>query len=142
PEDRDLLRQMVFFKSQPEVRRLIFIATPHRGSRLDRGIVRRVGGQLCRLPDPLEQVHQRLLASNGPSFFTPMIRGRLPTSIDQLAWEHPELQALVASGIDPGVTYHTIMADFRDPPLAGGTDGAVPYARPPPDGASSELLVH
>jgi pimeloyl-ACP methyl ester carboxylesterase len=60
PEDRDLLREMVFFKSQPEVRRLIFIATPHRGSRLDRGIIRRVGGRLCRLPDPLEQVHQRL----------------------------------------------------------------------------------
>jgi pimeloyl-ACP methyl ester carboxylesterase len=142
PEDRDLLRQVVFFKSQPEVRRLIFIATPHRGSRLDRGIIRRVGGRLCRLPDPLEQVHQRLLASNGPAFFTPMLRGRLPTSIDQLAWEHPELQALVALGIDPGVTYHSIMADLRDPPLAGGTDGVVPYASAHLDGASSELLVH
>ena len=129
PEDRDLLRQVVFFKSQPEVRWLIFIATPHRGSRLDRGIIRRVGGRLCRLPDPLKQVHQRLLASNGPAFFTPMLRRRLPTSIDQLAWEHPELQALVALGIDPGVTYHSIIADLRDPPLAGGTDGIVPYAR-------------
>ena len=142
PEDRDLLRQVVFFKSQPEVRRLIFIATPHRGSRLDRGIIRRVGGRLCRLPDPLKQVHQRLLASNGPAFFTPMLRRRLPTSIDQLAWEHPELQALVALGIDPGVTYHSIIADLRDPPLAGGTDGVVPYASAHLDGASSELLVH
>ena len=142
PEDRDLLRQVVFFKSQPEVRRLIFIATPHRGSRLDRGIIRRVGGRLCRLPDPLKQVHQRLLASNGPAFFTPMLRRRLPTSIDQLAWEHPELQALVALGIDPGVTYHSIIADLRDPPLAGGTDGIVPYASAHLDGASSELLVH
>jgi pimeloyl-ACP methyl ester carboxylesterase len=142
PEDRDLLRQVVFFKSQPEVRRLIFIATPHRGSRLDRGIIRRVGGRLCRLPDPLKQVHQRLLASNGPAFFTPMLRRRLPTSIDQLAWEHPELQALVALGIDPGVTYHSIIADLRDPPLAGGTDGVMPYASAHLDGASSELLVH
>src|SRR3954454_2908101 len=141
PEDRDLLRQLVFFKSQPEVRRLIFIATPHRGSRLDRGFVQRVGARLFRLPDPLKQVHQRLLASNGPNFFTPMLRRRLPTSIDQLAWEHPELQALVALGIDPGVTYHSIMADFRDPPLAGGTDGVVPYASAHLDGASSELLV-
>src|SRR4051812_18628498 len=142
PEDRDLLREVVFFKSRPEVRRLIFIATPHRGSRLDRGIIRRVGGRLCRLPDALKQVHQRLLARNGPAFFTPMLRGRLPTSIDQLAWEHPELQALVALGIDPGVAYHSIMADFRDPPLAGGTDGVVSYASAHLDGASSELLVH
>src|SRR3954466_109733 len=103
-EDRDLLRQVVFFEPQPEVRRLIFIATPHRGSRLDRGIIRRVGGHLCRLPDPLKQVHQGLLASNGPAFFTPMLRRGRSTSIDQLAWEPPEFQALVASGIDPGVT--------------------------------------
>jgi pimeloyl-ACP methyl ester carboxylesterase len=142
PEDRDLLRQVVFFESQPEVRRLIFIATPHRGSRLDRGIIRRVGGWLCRLPDPLKQVHQRMLASNGPAFFTPMLRRRLPTSIDQLAWEHPDLQALVALGIGPGVTYHSIIADLRDPPLAEGIDGIVPYASAHLDGASSELLVH
>lgn len=142
PEDRDLLRQVVFFDSQPEVRRLIFIATPHRGSRLDRGFVHWAGARLYRSPDPLKQVHQRLLASNGPNFFTPMLRRRLPTSIDQLAWKHPELQALVALGIDPGVTYHSIIADFRDPPLAGGTDGVVPYASAHLDGASSELLVH
>ena len=142
PEDRDLLRQVVFFESQPEVRRLIFIATPHRGSRLDRGFVHGVGARLCRVPDPLKQVHQRLLASNGPAFFTPMLRRRLPTSIDQLAWEHPELQALVALGIDPGVTYHSIIADLRDPPLAGGTDGVVPYASAHLDGARSEVLIH
>jgi hypothetical protein len=90
----------------------------------------------------LDQVHQRLLASNGLSFFTPMLRRRLPTSIDQLAWEAPELQALVALGIDARATYHSIIADLRDPPLAGGTDGVVPYASANFDGASSELLVH
>jgi pimeloyl-ACP methyl ester carboxylesterase len=142
PEDRDLLRQVVFFKSQPEVRRLIFIATPHRGSRLDLGLIRQAGSRLCRLPDPLKQVHQRLLASNGAEFFAPTLGKRLPTSIDQLAWEHPELQALVALGIDPGVTYHSIIADLRDPPLVDGTDGIVPYASAHLDGASSELLVH
>lgn len=142
PEDRDLLRQVMFFKPEPEVRRLILIATPHQGSRLDRGLIRQVGSRLCRLPDPLQQVHQRLLASNGAEFFTPALGKRLPTSLDQLAWEHPELQALVALGIDPRVTYHSIIADLRDPPLVDGTDGIVPYASAHLDGASSELLVH
>ena len=36
PEAREMLRQAVFFKPVPGVRRIIFIATPHRGSRLDR----------------------------------------------------------------------------------------------------------
>jgi pimeloyl-ACP methyl ester carboxylesterase len=141
PTDRDLLRQVMFFKPQPEVRRLIFIATPHRGSRLDRGLIRQVGSRLFRLPNPLKQVHQRLLASNGAEFFAPTLSKRLPTSIDQLAWAHPDLQALVALGIDPGVTYHSIIADLRDPPLVDGTDGVVPYASAHLGGASSELLV-
>jgi hypothetical protein len=71
-----------------------------------------------------------------------MLRRRLPASIDQLAWGDAELQALVALGIDPRVTYHSIIADLRDPPLAGGTDGVVPYASAQLDGATSELLVH
>lgn len=142
PEDRDLLRQVVFFKPQPEIRRLIFIATPHRGSRLDRGLILQVGSRFCRLPDPLRRAHQRLLASNGAEFFAPALGKRPPTSLDQLAWNHPDLQALVALGIDPEVTYHSIIADLRDPPLANGTDGIVPYASARLDGASSELLVH
>ena len=40
-EARELLREAFFFKPVPEVHRIIFIATPHRGSRLDRGAVTR-----------------------------------------------------------------------------------------------------
>ncbi len=36
-EARELLRQAFLFKPLPEVRRIIFIATPHRGGHLDRG---------------------------------------------------------------------------------------------------------
>jgi hypothetical protein len=40
------------------------------------------------------------------------------------------------------VNYHSIIADRRDPPRDGGTDGVVPYASAHLDGAVSELLVH
>ena len=43
PEDRDLFRRGLFFKPRPEVRRVVFIATPHRGSRVDRGRLERLG---------------------------------------------------------------------------------------------------
>jgi pimeloyl-ACP methyl ester carboxylesterase len=141
PEDCDLLRQAVIFKPHPGVRRVVFIATPHRGSRLDQGAFHRLGTRLVRLPDLLQQAHHRLLASNGPGFFTPLMRDRLPTSVDQLAWEHPELLALCAMGIDPAVTFHSIIADLRAPPRDGGTDGVVPYASAHLDGAASEHLV-
>ncbi len=74
PEDRDLFRSALIFKHCTEVRRVLFIATPHRGSRVDRGGIERLGSRLIRLPDPLRASHARLLSSQWPRFF----RGTLP----------------------------------------------------------------
>jgi hypothetical protein len=141
-EAREVLRQAFFFKPLPGVRRVIFIATPHRGSRLDRGALHALGTRLVRHADPLRRGYEALLESNGPDFFRDTFREGLPTSVDQLTWEHPRLLALYDLGIGPGVDYHSIIADRRDPPREGGTDGVVPYASAHLDGAASELLIH
>jgi hypothetical protein len=136
------LRQAFLFKPLPGARRLIFIATPHRGSRLDRGAIHALASRLIRHADPVQRAYATLLASNRPEFFRDAFREGLPTSIDQLTWDHPLLLALRDAGIDPTVTYHSIIADRRDPPRAGETDGVVPYASAHLDGAASELLIH
>jgi pimeloyl-ACP methyl ester carboxylesterase len=141
-EARECLRQAFLFKPLPGVRRLIFIATPHRGSRLDRGAVRALGTRLIRHSEPVQRAHATLLASNRPDFFLHTFREGLPTSVDQLTWDHPLLLALRDAEIDPAVDYHSIIADLRDPPRAGGTDGVVPYASAHLDGVASELLIH
>lgn len=141
-EARELLRRAFLFKPLPGVRRIIFIASPHRGSRLDRGAIHALGSRLIRHVDPLQRAYETVLASNGPDFFLDAFREGLPTSVDQLTWEHPRLLALGDLGIDPAVEYHSIIADRRDPPRDGGTDSVVPYASAHLDGAASELLVH
>jgi hypothetical protein len=141
-EARACLRQAFLFEPLPGVRRLIFIATPHRGSRLDRGAVRALGTRLFRHGDPLQRAYATLLASNRPDFFLDAFREGLPTSVDQLTWDHPLLLALGDVGIDPAVEYHSIIADRSDPPRAEGTDGVVPYASAHLDGAASELVIH
>ena len=130
------------FKPLAGVRRIIFIATPHRGSRLDRGAIHELGSRFIRHGDLLQRAYATLLASNRPDFFLNTFREGLPTSVDQLTWDHPLLLALRDVGIDPAVTYHSIIADLGDPPRAGGTDGVVPYASAHLDGAASELLIH
>jgi hypothetical protein len=50
--------------------------------------------------------------------------------------------ALCDLKIDPSVCSHSIIADYRDPPGPGASDGIVPYASSHLDGAASELLVH
>jgi pimeloyl-ACP methyl ester carboxylesterase len=141
-EARECLRQAFLFKPLPGVRRLIFIATPHRGSRLDRGAIHALGSRLIRHGDPLQRVYATLLANNPTDFFLSTFREGLATSVDQLTWDHPLLLALRDARIDPAVTYHSIIADRGDPPRAGGTDGVVPYASAHLDGAASELLLH
>ena len=139
---RASLREAFFFKPLPWVRRIIFIATPHRGSRLDRGATRALGTRLIRHGDPVLRAYASLLASNRPDFFRDTFREGLPTSVDQLTWDHPLLLALRDARIDPAVEYHSIIADRRDSPRAGGTDGVVSYASAHLDGAASELLIH
>jgi pimeloyl-ACP methyl ester carboxylesterase len=141
-EAGELLRQAFFFKPLPGIRRLIFIATPHRGSRLDRGAIHALGSRLIRHVDHLQRAYETVLESNGHDFFLNTFREGLPTSVDQLTWEHPRLLALCDLGIDLAVNYHSIIADRRDPPRDGGTDGVVPYASAHLDGAASEVLVH
>ena len=141
PADRDLFRSALIFKPRPEVRRVVFIATPHRGSRVDRGGLGRLGSRLVRLPDPLRASHGRLLARNGPDFFTERFRKGLPTSIDELEWQSPILMRLDELGLAPTIKAHSIIADRRDPPGAGGSDGLVPYESAHLDGVASESLV-
>jgi pimeloyl-ACP methyl ester carboxylesterase len=139
--DCDLLRSAMIFRPRPEVRRVVFIATPHRGSRVDRGGLERLGSRLVRLPDPLRASYGRLLARNGPDFFIERFRKGLPTSIDELEWRSPILMGLDEFALGPNVTAHSIIADRRDPPAVGGSDGLVPYESAHRDGVASESLV-
>lgn len=141
PDDRELFRRALIFKPRSEVRRVVFIATPHQGSRVDRGGLERLGSRLIRLPDPLRASYERLIARNGPDFFTERFRKGLPTSIDELEWQSPILMRLNELGLATTIKAHSIIADRRDPPRAGGSDGLVPYESAHLDGTVSESLV-
>jgi hypothetical protein len=131
----------MIFKPVPEVRRVVFIATPHRGSRVDQGGLEHLGSRLVRLPDPLRARYGRLLTRNGPEFFTERFRKGLPTSIDELEWRSPILMGLDEVGLGPTIKAHSIIADRRDPPRAGGDDGLVSYESAHLDAAATESLV-
>jgi hypothetical protein len=103
---RELLHGSLVFMPIPEVRRLIFITTPHRGSPLVCGPIREVGTRLVRPPTPLQQARASLLACNGPDAFTRTFREGLATSIDELpgnipfSWPSTACQSIrVSSGI-------------------------------------------
>ena len=139
---RDLLRRELVYEPVSSVRRLIFVATPHRGSRLVCGPVKDIGSRLVAPPDRLRQARAALLASNGPDAFTPIFLAGLATSLDQLAWDSPLLLAINRLPIEPDIKRHSIIADLGKVPGPGKGDGLVPYVSAHHVGAASELIVN
>jgi pimeloyl-ACP methyl ester carboxylesterase len=141
PEARELLRQMAFFEPERAVRRLVFIATPHQGSRLNARVLHGIIGRLVRGPEPWSRTYAALMADNAPDFFGPWFRRRCPGSLQDLSWGHPVPAALSQLTIDPTVKAHSIIA--RIPPALRwtGTDGVVSYRSSHLEGVISERIL-
>jgi pimeloyl-ACP methyl ester carboxylesterase len=136
-EDVRLMREAFIYERLPEVRRLIFIATPHRGSPLARGVLGELGTRICRVTGSAGDVRRRLLGCNDAGFFVPGFHSNPPTSVGELEPGGSLIAALGELGIDPAVGFHSII------PSRGWEkgDGIVPLASAHLEGAASELLV-
>jgi len=143
PEHRDLLRRVFFFEPHPSVARVVFIATPHRGSELGNQFIGRLADRLIKLPSKLRMLYKILLAQNGPDFFTPeILDGGLPSSIDELKPDNRLLLALAKLPRNPRVPVHSIIGQV-DPalPIEQGSDSVVAYKSSHLDWSASELVV-
>ena len=139
PEVIDELKRYMFFQAQPFVRRVVFLATPHKGSELSRGVVGRVSSNLINAPDHVNDLLGRLVREN-PEAFPKRFR-KLPTSIEALDVDSPYLQALLAMKPGKDVTFHSIIGSLRPEGKANTTDGVVPYRSSHFEGAESEVIV-
>jgi pimeloyl-ACP methyl ester carboxylesterase len=138
-EDKALLRDVAFVKPLPFVRRVIFLATPHRGSYLaGPQIVRRLAQRLVRLPSDVVRVGADL-ATLGPT--GTLASGRISTSIDNMSPGHRFIRALAAIPVTPAVTAHSIIAVDDGEPLERAGDGVVKYESAHVEGVESELVV-
>jgi pimeloyl-ACP methyl ester carboxylesterase len=150
PESRSELSRIFFFDPQPAVKRVVFLGTPHRGSRLSPAFAGRLAVKLMALPQTLVDAAQDL-ADDNPDAVPGMKPGQLPTSVDLLAPESPALVLLAARARPEAVHYHSIIGVA--PPneavvekvLSGTTcepsDGVVPYRSAHLEGVDSEVVV-
>lgn len=138
-EDKALMRDVAFVKPLPFVHRVIFLATPHRGSYLaGPQIVRRLAQRLVRLPADVVRVGADLATLNPTGA---VASGRISTSIDNMSPGHRFIKAIAGIPLSPTVTAHSIIAKDDDKPLAESGDGVVKYESAHIDGVVSELVV-
>jgi pimeloyl-ACP methyl ester carboxylesterase len=128
------VRRALLFEPRRDVSRVVFMFTPHRGSRLASGGLGAWGIRLIRLPGTLaEEVSNALGKLTGAEI------GRIPTSIHGLSPDSLFLRILHATR--PQVPVHSIMGDRGRGDGWAGSDGVVPYISSHLSFAQSEVVV-
>ena len=141
PADVVLARDCLIFHARPEVREIVYIATPHGGGMAGRELLHDVADRFVLPPISLLTMRRRLLDANPPDFFRPPFGGGLMSSIDELRHGSPILQAMRELRPATGVARYSIIAVKNGPMGPGGDDGVVTYADAHLDDADAETIV-
>jgi triacylglycerol esterase/lipase EstA (alpha/beta hydrolase family) len=141
PATRALLEQMMFFTPLPCVTRVVFIATPHRGSFRVSTLVLNLVRRLVTLPRTfVEEV--AAAAQSNPNAVSLKALGGIPTAVDNMRPGQRFVRTLSASPLAPGVIAHSIIAVRGKGLITAGNDGVVAYESAHLDGVASEKVVH
>jgi pimeloyl-ACP methyl ester carboxylesterase len=138
---RELLRENLFFKPLPCVSRVIFIATPHRGSYQNTRFVRRVASWFMDIPKDIVDSSASLLKLEGTIRLPPQLRNGVPTSLTGMTTDNPFMLTLADIPTAPGIKAHSIIAIQGDAQPPDGADGVVKYTSAHVDYTESEFIV-
>jgi pimeloyl-ACP methyl ester carboxylesterase len=143
PQTRDLLHRTTFVTPLPFVKRVVFLATPHRGSELTVGrIAKRVAG-FIKAPAVVAGAFTDLVTRNRDALVLASAdaKPRMSTSLDQMNPRANFLRTLAGIPLAPGVVANSIIAVKGSGAVEDGEDGVVAYRSAHLDGVESELVV-
>jgi pimeloyl-ACP methyl ester carboxylesterase len=143
--ERETLRRMLYFEPIPEVKRVVFCASPHQGAEIVDHPGAKLLGDLIQVPSQLLLLSTQIIAQSADAL-TPegleFARDRL-TSLEQLSGNAWTTSVFLNKPLNPAVTYHSIIGNSRLPHVAleKTGDGVVPYRSAHIEGVASELVV-
>lgn len=145
--ERQALEEVLIFEPVPNVKRAVFIATPHRGSFVAGGILGRIGASLVSvsktvLSIPLEAVRAPVrLATTGSLSEDDGEEEAPQTAVDNMAPNSRFNRVIAELPMSPDVPGHSIIAVQGDGPPEEGNDGVVEYTSAHLEDVSSEIVV-
>jgi pimeloyl-ACP methyl ester carboxylesterase len=138
------LQETFYFCPDKSIRRVITIATPHRGSTFSNSATQWLSRNLIKLPKQLLAMKSELEQAN-PGYFCPQSALSVPTNVDALAPGSEFLGTMLAASPAPWVVYHNIVGLVQETsPLAAvvkDSDGVVGIESARLPGATSEIVV-
>lgn len=140
-EDKAKIARLVIVKPLPFVKKVVFVATPHRGSYRSKQWVRQLVRFVVELPATIVST-----TANYYGYFTDdmkrlMGKKKIATSADGMSPHSPLLKALADIPLAPGVEGHSIIAVLPGMEIATGNDGVVEYQSAHLEGMESEFIV-
>src|SRR5205809_2320538 len=132
-----LIVRATTFRANPRIQRVVFICTPHRGSKMASGGLGKIAISLINLPGQLTSVLKDSLT--GAELLKLTGSKRLPNSVWALRPTNPSFPIINSAPIT--VPYHSIIGDRGRGVSPNSTDGVVPYWSSHLDGARSEFIA-
>jgi len=139
-EQREQIRKIAFIKPVPNVKRVVFLSTPHRGSYVAGSWFAHQAARLIVLPATLTQLGAAVVTQN-QSKLKGNFQG-LQSSVYGMTPGNQFIKLLSEVPLAPGITGHSIIA-VKDPetPRDKADDGVVEYTSAHLDGMESEFVV-
>lgn len=146
PQDREILRRMIYYRPIPQVERVVLCAVPHRGSKLANKPAARLVGDLAQVPSQLAQVTGQILKQSRGAL-TPAgveLTKEETSSLHQLRPTSRVTAEFLKKPLNPGVEFHSVIGNKKGPnvPIEETSDGIVSYTSAHIDGVVSEKVVH
>lgn len=140
PALKERVVKVVQFQPRPEISRVVFFATPHRGSELAVNPFSEFFARLIRLPFTFADSDLRALRAALREEFRELFVAPA-NSLVFLRANSPLLKSILALPMRPGVPYHSVIGDRGLGDTPDSSDGVVPYWSSRMDGAKTEKIV-
>ncbi|MEQ1839939.1 MAG: hypothetical protein ABL994_06000 [Verrucomicrobiales bacterium] len=138
--EKEDVKDLIYFKPDPAVRRVVYFSTPHRGANVAAKGLAGLVSSVVRLPVGVIRATEDLLDPAVGTHLKVPIKGKY-TSIQSLKPGAPVVAALEETPHEAGVIFHSIIGDRGRGDTPNSSDGVVEYWSSHLPGAASELIV-
>lgn len=140
PAAHQVLQETIYFPPRRDVDRVIFVATPHRGSRIATSPLVNLAARLVQLPQWFGRDDRRALTEAVRHDLRGLVANPA-SSLIFLRAESPLIAAIERLPLSRRIPYHSIIGDRGRGDSPDSSDGVVPYWSSHLPSAVSEKIV-
>ena len=134
-------RRIMIFEPAPYIKRVIFVAVPHRGSELAQSMLGQIASSMIEIPQSLIDFNANIIRDLADIPEKKVFDFRRFNGIDNLSPDGNALRLLNKLPLSEKIPYHSVIGNEEQRGVPGGSDGVVAYSSSHLDGAQSEIVV-